>query len=122
MNRLAAARPVLTGTLLCVGVALVAGEAFSGSSSGPVAPLGLILLFALAALHYGRSVGLIGCLLSALVLAWVYPPFNSLEVADPELRANLAYMVIGGSLFALFLPHEPIWASKHDRRNITRHS
>lgn len=120
MNRLAAVRPVFTGTLLCVGVALVAGEALSRSRSGAVAPLGLILLFALAALHYGRSVALIGCLLSALVLAWVYPPFNSLAVADPELRANLAYMVVGGSLFALFLPSEPIWASKHHHRHLSR--
>lgn len=120
MNRLAAVRPVLTGTLLCVSVALVAGLALSGSSSGSVAPLGLILLFALAALHYGRYVGLIGCLLSALVLAWVYPPVNSLAVADPELRANLAYMVVGGALFALFLPSEPIWSAKNNRHNATR--
>lgn len=100
---------------MCVALALATGLAFSHSSMGALAPLGLVLCFALAALHWGSTVGLLGCICSAIALAWFYPPMNSLEVADPQLRTSLTLMVIGGVLFSLFLPKQPIWASKQRR-------
>lgn len=65
----------------------------------------LVVILAMGA-FWGRNVGMLASLVSALVFAWtLYHPVHSLQVSNPEARASLAWMLLAGvSLSYLLLP------------------
>jgi K+-sensing histidine kinase KdpD len=65
----------------------------------------LAVVLGLGAL-YGRMVGMLGSIVSALVFARsLYPPLGSLAVQEPASRSTLAWMLLAGvALSFLLLP------------------
>ncbi len=65
----------------------------------------LVLVLALGAV-YGRTVGILGSIVAALVFArYLYEPIGSLHIDQHDARSSLAWMLLAGiSLSFLLLP------------------
>jgi K+-sensing histidine kinase KdpD len=69
----------------------------------PFVIVGIVLLLGLI---FGRSVGILGSIIAALVFAYsMYEPLGSLRIADQRARSGLAWMLLAGvTLSYLLLP------------------
>jgi K+-sensing histidine kinase KdpD len=94
------------GTLICASVALFLALIFNQSRMELVLPLVCLALVVAMASRFGVATGVLGSLISALLLAYfVYSPEHSLRISSPEARANISWLLLGGiSLSFLFTP------------------
>lgn len=94
------------GTLICASVALFLALVFNQSRMELVLPLVCLAMVVAMAARFGVATGVLGSLVSALLLAYfVYSPEHSLQIASPEARANISWLLLGGiSLSFLFTP------------------
>lgn len=69
----------------------------------PFAILGIVLLLGMV---FGRSVGMLGSVIAALIFAYsMYEPLGSLRIADQGARSGVAWMLLAGiTLSYLLLP------------------
>jgi K+-sensing histidine kinase KdpD len=69
-------------------------------------PFAFLAVILVIGAYWGRNVGMLASVVSAMVFAWVlYRPVNSMAVDNPQARASLAWMVLAGvSLSFLLLP------------------
>jgi K+-sensing histidine kinase KdpD len=106
------------GTLLCASTALVLGLLFHSSRLEITLPLISLAVVIAVAVRFGVATGVLGSLVSAMLLAYfVYTPQHSLRVVNPDARANLSWLLLGGiSLSFLFSPRREV-AGKDKHRD-----
>lgn len=105
------------GTLLCASVALVLALVFNNTRFELILPLASLVVVIGIAARFGVATGVFGSLVSAMLLAYfVYAPEHSLRVANPDARANLSWLLMGGiSLSFLFTPRREVKTHEDDQ-------
>ena len=106
------------GTLICASVALFLALVFNQTRMELVLPLVCLAMVVAMAARFGVATGVLGSLVSALLLAYfVYSPEHSLQVASPEARANISWLLLGGiSLSFLFAPRREPAPKTHEEQ------
>lgn len=103
-------RVIAASALLLCGMAAWTISQFGWDPSHqllvPFAFLGLVLFLGF---RYGRAVGMLGSVISAVVFAFaLYQPIGSLSVTDDAAKSALAWaMLVGVSVSFLLLPQRP---------------
>jgi K+-sensing histidine kinase KdpD len=71
-----------------------------------VVPFAMVAIVLLLGLVFGRTVGILGSVIAAMVFAYsMYEPLGSLRVADQGARSGVAWMLLAGvTLSYLLLP------------------
>jgi integral membrane sensor domain MASE1 len=105
------------GTLLCLSGAALLAAMFSSSSLKLAVPLLCLTVVLAVAAKFGPLPGVIGTVLTALLLAAFFYKPTGLYVANPTARANLGWLLLGGiSLSFLFAPDPRAKLEDHGRR------
>ncbi len=96
----------LACVLLCGSAAWAVSQFGWDPTHKMLLPFAFLALVLLLGLHYGRAVGMLGSIASALIFAHaLYQPVGSFFVSDQTARSVLAWTVlIGVSTSFLFLP------------------
>lgn len=102
-------RPVLwldttIGVLLCLTAAALLGALFASSRISALLPFFCLAVVLAAAIRFGALTGVLGSALSALLLAYfIFSPQHSLHVSDASARANLSWLLLGGTALSFLL-------------------
>lgn len=102
---------------LCAVVAWVLSLLPWDVSTRVFLPFGFLVVILALGAYWGRDVGMLASVVSAMVFAWaLYRPVHSIEVSNPDARASLAWMLLAGvSLSFLLLPPGGFPREHHDR-------
>ena len=104
------------GTLCCMLAAAALIPMFSTSSVKSSLPLPFLLIIVLVALLFGRTAGVLGTVIAAILFAkYLFEPAG-LAVSDPVARTHLIWMVILGVVISDLLA----WMRAHhtESRNL----
>ena len=113
----------MIGTLLCTSAAVLLAALFAFSSMRVSLPLICLAVVLAIAASFGAATGILGSVLSSLVLAYfVFSPVYSLRVSDISARNNLGWLLLGGiSLSFLFAPSPgKAYRERHRQRRSDR--
>jgi K+-sensing histidine kinase KdpD len=86
---------------------VIAAVATSGRPQRALLPLVFLAVVGLIAARGGALAGVLAALISAAVFAWFDAPAGSLRVTDPEIRGNLAWLLLGGIVISHFVAARP---------------
>lgn len=68
-----------------------------------VAPIICLQVVIVVSLHWGRGAGIVGALLSAVIIdVFLFPPFRSMKVTDPT-ELMMLLVLVGGAVFVYVL-------------------
>ncbi len=118
-NRVARRIGPAAALLLCAIAAWLATLVKWSPSSQELVPFAFLVVVLALGILFGRSVGVLGSVIAALVFAYsLYHPVHSLRVADPGARSSLAWMLLAGvTLSYLLLPLHGIGSDDHQRHS-----
>ena len=104
--RLANAALALSSLLLCAAAAWSVSQFGWGREHRLVLPFAFVALVLLLGMRYGRLVGMLGTIISALIFAHaLYEPQGSFFVVEQGARSALAWsLLLGVSTSFLLLP------------------
>lgn len=104
--------------LLCAAAAWAVSQFGWDPSHKMVLPFAFLALVLVLGGRYGRAVGMLGSIVSALIFAHaLYQPIGSFFVADQTARSVLAWAVlIGVSTSFLFLPSQDELHHHHHKK------
>ena len=97
----------LCWSLVAAAASLIAAIATSGRPQRVLLPLVFLAVVGIIAARGGALAGILGALMSAAVFAWFDAPAGSLRVSDPEVRGNLAWLLLGGIVISHFVAARP---------------
>lgn len=92
------------GVTACGAAAALLALLFWNSRFYILATVIFTLVVVAVAIHFGRSVGILGTLLGAAIFAlWLYPPLGSLRVDSQQARGSLNALLLGGLVLSYLL-------------------
>lgn len=92
------------GFTACGAAAALLALLFWNSRFYILATVVFTLVVVAVAMHFGRTVGILGTLLGAAIFAlWLYPPLGSLRVNSQEARGSLNALLLGGLVLSYLL-------------------
>ena len=94
-------------SLAAAAASVMAAILTSGRPQRALLPLVFLAVVGLIAARGGALSGILAALISAAIFAWFDAPAGSLRVTDPEVRGNLAWLLLGGIVISHFVAARP---------------
>jgi len=87
----------LLGTGISAAIAAILTFLVRGTHRSVLVPIVFIVIIILCARYFGLVAGIVGSVISTLLFAlFLYQPYGSLEVKDPQALSNLGLMLFAG--------------------------
>src|SRR5581483_314604 len=84
----------LLGTGISAAIAAILTFLVRGTHRSVLVPIVFIVIIILCARYFGLVAGIVGSVISTLLFAlFLYQPYGSLEVKDPQALSNLGLML-----------------------------